>query len=42
MKYCYRCGAPLREGDSFCTECDARITQSVSDAVYDPGQQQPA
>lgn len=42
MAYCVRCGAPLREGDSFCANCGARISQSVSGAVYGPGQQQPA
>ena len=42
MARCECCGAPLREGDSFCANCGARISQSVSSAVYDPGQQQPA
>ena len=33
MKYCMNCGAPLREGANFCTECGTRIPKDPLPAV---------
>ena len=27
MSYCWKCGAPLAEGDKFCTACGAKVAK---------------
>lgn len=27
MSYCWKCGAPLAEGDKFCTTCGAKVAK---------------